>query len=344
MRSVADQPSQRFTRAAYAELIARTAAIYPCLGLDVLAEPELPVRLCILRHDIDMDVEGALALATLEAQAGVRATYTILLTGEHYSPWQADQRQLLQRLPQLGHDVALHFDAAWHGIADEGALHAAVAREGAMLSDLVAARVTGFSFHNTTAFTMNCHADAYGGLWNAYAGRLQAQVSYTSDSNGFWRFRSWDDLLDECPPRIQVLTHPEWWTEQPFEPAEKTCRLLDGRARAAWAQYRNTLAAGGREIRTAHPSVLGSIPSALGSRGDDALRLWLSGHRSAALLELARLARARGLILPAACSDVVEELALGLLDPADPKLDEALETLAGAASARMRPVASAPKC
>ena len=42
--------------------------------------------------------------------------------------------------------------------------------------------------------------------------RQRERYEYISDSNGYWRFRSLLDVLeDPAVERVHVVTHPEWW-------------------------------------------------------------------------------------------------------------------------------------
>jgi hypothetical protein len=280
--------SSNFTLAAYVSLIEKTAVEYPCRGFDVLASASLPDRFCLLRHDIDMAPKTALRLALLEAERDLRATYNVLLTGPHYSPFEKPIADIIRQIAELGHDIGLHFDASWHDIRDQAALGTAVRREAQILQDLLnGTEVRCFSFHNTTNFTMSARADSYGGLWNAYSGRLQDEVEYVSDSNGYWRFRSWAELLFEAPPRIQVLTHPEWWTESDLPPAEKVCRLLEDRSRETWRDYVSLLQRAGRSIVSAVPETQSTLLDGLGEL--ELMRLWLSGDYEAAYFKIVRL-------------------------------------------------------
>lgn len=76
-----------------------------------------------LRHDVDWSIENALAMATLEAQLGVRSTYFLLHPDGQYSPanyfGHVSDGQLhidpkvfsyANELLDLGHEVALHND------------------------------------------------------------------------------------------------------------------------------------------------------------------------------------------------------------------------------------------
>jgi hypothetical protein len=61
-----------------------------------------------LRHDVDSRLESALALARLERERGLRATYFVL----HTAPYWRDPSLLpqLRRLQDLGHEIGFHND------------------------------------------------------------------------------------------------------------------------------------------------------------------------------------------------------------------------------------------
>jgi hypothetical protein len=283
------------SKASYRALLERTAGLYPLFGFDVLAQPELPARMCILRHDIDFSPASAVQLAEVEASCGIGSTYMVLLTGPQYSPFEAPTRALLLRIAELGHEIGLHFDAASHGIEDEAALTSAVSHEADIVNRLLGLDVRCFSFHNTTEFTMSAQADQYGGLWNAYSGRLQRQLAYVSDSNGYWRFKTWNDLLELAPDRLQVLTHPEWWTEPGSSPGEKISRIMDRRTRAGWTDYIALLQGGGREVRTDLPEVEAHL---LGSEEGRSLLIdWSAGDRETAYLSVVKRLGRQGIPL-----------------------------------------------
>ncbi|MBU5636083.1 hypothetical protein KOM00_04995 [Geomonas sp. Red69] len=291
---VTNRQKASFTLREYEKLLKHTSRNYRCVGFEVLDDPDsLPERFAIIRHDIDISPKAALDLARIEAENNIRATYTILLTGEFYSPFEQGTRKVLQEIAGLGHDVGLHFDAAWHKISSEAELEGAIRFELEILNRLLGFEKTSgdvkmFSFHNTTPFTMACRQTSYAGLRNAYAGILQSQVSYTSDSNGYWIHRSWEELLSEAPLRIQVLTHPEWWNDRDGEPAEKVCQHLDLRSKRAWESYCISLRTGGRCNKSGLDEASSCLPLLIPREGEQILRLWLDGRREPAFLGLYR--------------------------------------------------------
>lgn len=280
----------KFTLLEYRNLLEKTRAAYSCVGFEVLDNLILPETFAIIRHDIDMSPQQAFLLADIESSLNIKSTYTVLLTGDFYSPFEKNIRDILKNISDLGHDIGLHFDAAWHGIDSEQALNSAIAWEAGILNKLLDLkddkRISMFSFHNTTQFTMSCKDRYYSGLRNAYAGILQNQCEYTSDSNGYWIHRSWDQILSEKHPRIQILTHPEWWRALDAEPGEKVCHEIAQRGTATWASYRTLLTHGNRTNKTGLKYADKLLPNLLKWDGDRILLLWLEGRKQLAYIEL----------------------------------------------------------
>ena len=182
----------------YRDLLIQTKNLYPILGFEVL-EYDFPKRFAILRHDIDFSPVQALKLAKIESDMGIRATYYVLVTGIFYNALDSDNVSIFREIEELGHDLGLHYDASYHSINSENELHESIKSELSVLNRFLnpKRKIETFSFHNTTEFTMQCLSTHYGGLRNPYANILQKSVEYISDSNGFWRFRSWSQLLSQ---------------------------------------------------------------------------------------------------------------------------------------------------
>ncbi len=270
-----------FSESDYRRLILDTKRKYEFFGFEVLGMSALPAKLAILRHDIDFSPERALAIAKIEAELGVFSSYTVLLTGEYYSPFEKSVQRALIEIDRLGHNVGLHFDAQWHSVAQEGDLECALQSEVSTLKRILEKKndIKFFSFHNTTPFTMACKKRSYAGLWNAYAGALQEEVQYTSDSNGYWIHRSWDELINQQHDRIQVLTHPEWWCKEDAEPGEKIAQSILSRAFQGWCEYDQLLRGLNRlNVTGLDDAAFGEVPQDVA-----VLRfLWLAGLKELA--------------------------------------------------------------
>lgn len=205
-------------------------------------------RFVLWRHDCDYTLNRSLVLARVEAKMGLRATYFVNLHCEFYNLLESGQLALVKEIAQLGHDIGLHFDAAFYNTATEDELHWQVLCEADLLERFVGVRPAAFSFHNPSVFHLTCEAETYGGLMNCYSGRFKTEVPYCSDSNGYWRFRRLFDVLSEAKdPCLQVLTHPGWWQDEPMPPRQRIFRCAYGRAKATMRLYDQNLARDGRE-------------------------------------------------------------------------------------------------
>lgn len=194
------------------------------------ARPE--ARHLILRHDIDVSLDAAVAMAELEASLGLRATYFALLRGELYNPFAETGRAALRRLGALGHEVGLHFDAT---LVEGGldALDEAAAEECRMLEGLIAAPVRLVSFHRPAAALLGLDRPL-GGRAHAYEPRFFKAIGYCSDSRG--AFHHGEPLVHPAVVAgraLQLLTHPIWWmADSGADPTVRLERFVAGRAAA----------------------------------------------------------------------------------------------------------------
>ena len=89
----------------YRELIeAARAGGYRFAGFDATPRPgDL-----LLRHDVDLSLEAALAMAELEAELEAPATYLLMTRSEFYNLEAPSGQEAIERLRRLDHRVGLH--------------------------------------------------------------------------------------------------------------------------------------------------------------------------------------------------------------------------------------------
>ncbi len=168
-------------------------------------------RHLVLRHDIDMSVQAALEIATIESGMALQASYFILLRSDLYNPFTSENLHDIKQIAKMGHDVGLHFDASLYAAAREP-LEQAVSCECAILEAMLDQPVRTISFHRP--------AQALLGLPGRIAGRRHTyepyffhDMGYCSDSRGEWRYgHPLDHPAIEEGSALQLLTHPIWWT------------------------------------------------------------------------------------------------------------------------------------
>ena len=237
-----------FTEAEYRRLLAKAVARWRIV---TYAEGKADGRICLWRHDIDMSPHRGRRMASIEAECGVRATYFVLLHSPFYSMLEQEIRDVVREIAGYGHDIGLHFDAAFYGGRGLGqkVLEEALAFEKRILEQTMEVPVRAFSFHNPGQMTElpAYQEEEIAGMLNADGREIRERFGYCSDSNGYWRHRRLLDVLESGEDeRLYVLTHPEWWVPQPLSPKERVARCIRGRAERQHQRYESVLARQGR--------------------------------------------------------------------------------------------------
>jgi hypothetical protein len=234
-----------FTSAGYAALL----AAFRARGYEVRgygdAEPQQ--RHLILRHDLDMSIEAALPIAAIEAEAGARATYFVLLRTEMYNVQAPASVGALKTIGEQGHEIGLHLDASLYA-DDDGALERAAAAECAALEAILGRPVATISFHRP-APRLKGRAGRLAGRRHAYEPRFFSQIGYCSDSRGAWHHgQPLDHPAVAAGRALQLLTHPIWWQDGTGSTVqEKLDRFVHGRYQLLRAEL-------GRNCETYDPS------------------------------------------------------------------------------------------
>jgi Formyl transferase len=235
-----------FTEQAFRELLGQLKAEgYRFAGYGDRAEG----RHVIWRHDVDFSMHRAAALAQIEAQEGVTATYFVNPRSSFYNLLEPAIVELARRIAGLGHEIGLHFDAAAYAAEkwEPDFLEKCIERERHLLQFALEAPIRSLSWHNPDSSNLlDFDADEIAGMRSAYSRRLRSEYRYCSDSNGYWRFQPMSALIAEGHPRLHLLTHPEWWTKERLPPSERVDRAILGRARRVRREYDAGLERAGR--------------------------------------------------------------------------------------------------
>ena len=216
-----------FTLAGYAALLAAFRGRgYEVRGYDS-ADPA--GRHLILRHDLDMSIEAALPIAAIEGQAGVKATYFVLLRSEMYNVQAPASMRALAAIGDHGHDIGLHLDASLYA-DQETALQRAAEAECAALEQILGQPVAMISFHRP-ASRLKGYAGRLAGRRHAYEPRFFSEMGYCSDSRGAWHHgHPLDHPAVAAGRALQLLTHPIWWQDGTGSTVqEKLDRFAHGR-------------------------------------------------------------------------------------------------------------------
>jgi hypothetical protein len=175
-----------FSLGHYRELLrAAKAGGYRWAGFD---RPPVPGDL-ILRHDVDLSLDAALAVAEVEADEGAWSTWFLMTRSVFYNLASSEGEHAIARLRELGHRVAHH--AVFPHIDLDERFEPVVA------------------WHNPDPEFMRAPLD---GAVNVMEPAFFDPDHYRSDSNQQWRHGCPHEQLARGELEwLQLLTHPEIW-------------------------------------------------------------------------------------------------------------------------------------
>jgi hypothetical protein len=167
-----------------------------------------------LRHDVDLSLAAAVAMAELEAELRATTTYLLMTESVFYNLASPEGTAAITRLRELGHVVGLH---AVYPNAELDARFEPVV-----------------SWHNPQREYMSDEVD---GAVNAYGARYFAPETYRSDSNQRWRAGCpHEELRAGAFPWLQILIHPEIWVFEGETMGETMRAMLDAESERRLAQ------------------------------------------------------------------------------------------------------------
>jgi UDP-GlcNAc3NAcA epimerase len=181
----------------------------------------------LLRHDIDMEVEKAIALAEVEAELGVAATYFPMTSTEHYNVFSASASAAVRTILELGHHLGLHFDLAAHGTNGALSIAEACEQEAELLESWFEREIEIVSFHRPSETLTE---DVELSRPHTYLPLFHEPIRYFADSRGVWprgEPTASPEFAEGRP--LHVLVHPIWWNERPLSPHEALMRFVDRR-------------------------------------------------------------------------------------------------------------------
>ena len=203
-----------FSLTHYRELVqaAKTGG-YRFAGFD--RPPEAGV--VILRHDVDLSLDGALAVAEVEADEDAWSTWFLMTRSVFYNLASSEGDRAIARLRELGHRVAHH--AVYPHVDLDERFDAVVA------------------WHNPESEFMCAPID---GAVNVMEAPFFDPDHYRSDSNQHWRHGCPHEQLARGEFEwLQLLTHPEIWAFDGATMRESMESMLDADRAARFEQLRN---------------------------------------------------------------------------------------------------------
>ena len=212
-----------FTYRGYENMLNKlTASGYEFSGYDNWKDKNRPV---ILRHDIDYDVDKALKLAELEADAGAFSTYFVLLSSDLYNVFSDSCSRVLRSIRECGHHIGLHFDEKKHAGAKIGELAGLIRQEAEILQSVTGAPADTVSMHRPRKELLDADLEIPG-MINSYSSVFFSQFKYISDSRRRWR-EPVDEIIEEATEdRLHILTHAFWYNDEEMSLEESVKKFV----------------------------------------------------------------------------------------------------------------------
>lgn len=205
---------------------------------------ESSVYSCLLRHDIDSELLGCGGMLDVEYSLGVRATYFLMTRSTAYNLFSVEAAAIVERILRDGHRIALHFMGERCEGKSVGYVIDEVLREARWLQQEFGSSVEAVSFHQPTRAILDAQI-VVPGLVNTYNASQLEPYFYVSDTNMIWRHEHPVDIFSrKIYPRLQLLTHPIWWTHVPLGTLDKWRNVLKVNRKAMidhWQSRERTL-------------------------------------------------------------------------------------------------------
>ena len=185
-------------------------------------KPDQNSGTCILRHDIDVNVNFALKMAQLEHDLGISSTYFFMFRSPFYNLSSRYSQDCVEKIIDLGHEIALHYDLGYDALKGYSSSRSIreINCQIAWMEELFFCDVASVSFHQPSQALLKDGINISPKL-NTYEKNLKSKYAYFSDSNRnislLRRYKNKGNLKDKellsvrYPEDIQLLIHPIWW-------------------------------------------------------------------------------------------------------------------------------------
>jgi hypothetical protein len=154
----------------------------------------------------------------------VTSTYFLQLRSPLYNVLSVPHSHLVRDLLGFGHHIGLHFDESARGDMQPDEIADLVDRERSLLGAEFGVDVNVVSFHQPSSRVLDNEIKLR--CLNTYDRNDMAGFAYLSDSNWRWKEDPVDVFRSHRHPHLQLLLHPECWTEEPMQVEEKWHRVL----------------------------------------------------------------------------------------------------------------------
>lgn len=162
-----------------------------------------------LRHDVDINLNNALKIASLEYDLKIKSIFLIQPDSDFYNILNTKTLHQINQISSYGHDIGLHIDAS--KISDFNRLQDYINITFNYYKNFIDLKPI-ISFHRPSP-TLLLQNIKFDGFIHTYENIFFKQLSYFSDSNHhcFWDKKFYNSINEK--KSLQLLIHPIWWRD-----------------------------------------------------------------------------------------------------------------------------------
>lgn len=191
-------------------------------------------KFVIMRHDVDFDLRKAAKMAKIEQELGIKSVYFVLICSDFYNVLSAYNLNCIKQIIDCGHEIGLHFDEVKYQGMDMQQIKEMIYEEVRVLESVIGRKVNAVSLHRPSKLMLETELEL-DHLVNTYGKIFFNDIKYLSDARMNWREDVFEALENGSFNKIQLLTHPFWYTETELTITDK---LRDFVLRASEERYK----------------------------------------------------------------------------------------------------------
>lgn len=174
-------------------------------------------KMIILRHDIDVSPKLALEMAKIEFDLGIKSIYFFMVRSPFYNLFSRANDSIVREIIDMGHHIGLHFDEGYYSKNLD--LQTLIDEEIDILEKCFSINIDTVSFHQPSQKIINNEISIK--QINTYDKHFFKDIKYLSDSNMSFKENPLEIIEKNKYNKIQMLTHPIWWTVRGNNTEEK---------------------------------------------------------------------------------------------------------------------------
>jgi hypothetical protein len=177
---------------------------------DYLSQPK--TKVILLRHDVDVSLEYALAMARVEHELKVLSTYFVRVHSTGYNLFDRHNYKRLQELVSMGFEIGMHQEVCNFANNPQEALGMLI-REKAVIENILGQPINGVATHlpkqNTIRITPEMLQQT-GFRYSPGSEIFNESAIFVSDSQNRWKRYTFEETLG-FSDKILANIHPVWW-------------------------------------------------------------------------------------------------------------------------------------